>query len=321
MKIPAGIVCALALLLGHVPAGLAQGYPAKPVRVILPQPAGQGPSDISTRIITQALGQVLGQPFINDNRAGANGIIGMEACSKAAPDGYTVCVTSASMLLFSPLFVARMPYDPVRSFVPVISLGLPSYALVATPSLPANTLREVFELARAKPDTITWGTFALSGIYVAWLRKIKGVPLYEIPYKTAGQTLAGAVSGDVHLAFYTVGATAPLAKAGKIKILAVATDRRSSQLPDVPTFKEAGIDVVAASWYGMFVPAGTPRQIVNKLNGELNKLLADPSMKVQLQVRAGMEGGGGSPEQFAAMVAADRETYLELANAAGIKPE
>ena len=148
-------------------AAHAQGYPSKPGRVILPQPAGQGPSDVSTRMIAQALGPALGQPLVMENRPGAAGAIGLEACARAAPDGYAACVTSANVMLLTPHLVAKLPYDAQKSFAPVINLGAFSSALVANPSLAVNSVRELFDIARAKPGALTLGTFGVTNLYLS----------------------------------------------------------------------------------------------------------------------------------------------------------
>jgi len=299
----------------------AQAYPVKPVRVILPQPAGQGPSDVSSRLIAQAVSPAIGQPLVVENRPGAAGAIGLEACAKAAPDGYTACITSANVMLLTPHLIARLPYDAQRSFAPVINLGSFSSALVANPSAPFGSVKEMFEAARAKPGALTLGTFGVTNLYLAWLKKEKGVSLYDVPYKTAAQTLAGAVSGDLHLAVFSVGGVAPMAKSGKVKALAVTGERRSAFLPEVPTFREAGIELDIPAWFGMFVPAGTPAEAITRLNAEFNKALADARMRDQLLERAAMDVTGGTTVQFAAIVAKDRDLFASLVKAAGIKQE
>jgi tripartite-type tricarboxylate transporter receptor subunit TctC len=300
---------------------LSQGYPAKPVRVILPQPAGQGPSDVSSRMIAQALGPAIGQPFIIENRPGAAGAIGLEACARAAPDGYATCITSANVMLLTPHLIAKIPYDPQNSFAPVINLGAFSSALVANPSLAANSVRELFDIARAKPGALTLGTFGVTNLYLSWLKKEKGISLYDVPYKTAAQTLAGAVAGDLHLAVFSVGGVIPLARSGKIKALAVSGERRSPFLPDVPTFKEAGIELDIPAWFGMFVPSGTPAEAVIRLNLEINKVLSESKIREQLLERAAMDVMGGTTTQFSAQIARDRDLFAMLVKNAGIRAE
>jgi len=310
--------CIVAMI---VVAASAQPYPAKPVRIILPQPAGQGPSDVSTRLIAQSVGPHLGQPMVIENRPGAAGVIGLEACARAVADGYTACVTSANIMLLTPHLVPSLPYDPQRSFAPVINIGAFSSTLVARAGLAASNVREVFDLARAKPGALTLGTFGITNLYVSWLKKEKNVSLYDVPYKTAAQTLAGAVSGDLDLAMFSIGGVVPLAKSGKVRALAVTGDHRSPYLPEVPTFREAGIELEIPNWFGVFAPAGTPNESVLRLNTEINRVLADPKIRDLLLERAGLDAIGGSTAQLTALVARDRELFSTLVKTAGIKSE
>jgi tripartite-type tricarboxylate transporter receptor subunit TctC len=313
-------LAALPFALASVSA-FAQVFPSKPVRIILPQPAGQGPSDVSTRLIAQVVGPSIGQPLVVENRPGAAGAIGLEACARAAPDGYTVCITSANVMLLTPHMVAKLPYDPQKSFAPVINIGSFASALVANPALNIGSVKELFDLARAKPGAITLGTFGVTHLYVAWLKKEKNVALYDIPYKTAAQTLAGAVSGDLHLAVFSIGGVVPMAKSGKVKALAVSGEKRFPFLPDVPTFTEAGIELDIPAWFGMFAPAGTRPEVVNRLNAEINKALTDAKTREALLERASMDVNGGTPAQFAANVARDRDLFASLVKTAGVKPD
>lgn len=276
---------------------------------------------MSTRLIAQSVGPLLGQPLVVENRPGAAGAIGLEACARAAPDGYTACVTSANVMLLTPYLVARLAYDPQKSFSPVINVGAFSSALVAHPSLAANTVREMFDLARAKPEALTLGTFGVTNLYVSWLKKEKNVSLYDVPYKTAAQTLAGAVAGDLHLAVFSVGGVLPLAKSRKVKALAVSGDKRSPFMPDIPTFKEAGIELDIPSWFGVFVPAGTPVEAVQRLNIEINKVLSETKIRDQLLERAGMDAIGGTTAQMSALIARDRDLFAMLVKTAGLKAE
>lgn len=303
----------------------AQTYPAKPVRVILPQPAGSGPSDVSARAIAQELAQTLGQPFVIENRAGANGLIGAQAVAKSAPDGYTLCITSASVISVNPFMYPDMPYDPPRDFAPVIMIGFSHQALIANPSVPANNLRELLEVARARPGAISWGSFgpgSPSHLYIEWLKNVKGINFYNVPYKTAGQAMQGAMAGQVHLAFFALGGAVPLVKAGKLKALAVGGDSRNSALPGVPSMKESGIELNLRNWYGMFAPAATPREVVQRLNSAIAKILAEPKMQEFLVSKAGLgvePPAGGSSEAFDAFLKTDRETYREIVRIAGAK--
>ena len=324
-RFPLVSVIALAAGVGCGSLLHAQTYPAKAVRVVLPQPAGSGPSDVSARAIAQELAQVLGQPFVIENRAGANGLIGAQAVAKSAPDGYTLCITSASVISLNPFMYPDMPYDPPRDFAPVIMIGFAHQALVANPSVPANNLRELLEVARAKPGAITWGSFgpgSPSHLYIEWLKNVKGVTFYNVPYKTAGQALQGALGGQVDLAFFALGGAVPLVRAGKLKALAVGGDSRNSALPGVPSMKESGIELHLRNWYGMFAPAATSRDIVQRLNAAVAKILAEPKMQDFLATKAGLgvePPAGGSTEAFDAFLKIDRENYRDIVRITGAK--
>jgi tripartite-type tricarboxylate transporter receptor subunit TctC len=305
----------------------SQTYPSRPVRVILPQPAGSGPSDVSARAMAHELEQALHQPFVIENRPGANGIIGAQTVAKAPPDGYTLMITSASVISVNPFMYADVPYDPPKDFAPVIMVGFSHQALVANPRVTAANLRELLEQARARPGAITWGTFgpsSASHLYIEWLKNVKGLQFYNVPYKTAGQALRGAVAGQVDLAVFALGGAVPLVKAGKLKALAIAGDERNPVLPGVPSMKESGIELALRNWYGVFAPVATPRDIVQRLNGAMAKVLGDKKMQAFLESKAGLAiepPAGGSTGAFAAFLKADRETYRELVKITGAKAQ
>jgi tripartite-type tricarboxylate transporter receptor subunit TctC len=306
---------------------VAQTYPSKPVRLILPQPAGSGPSDVSARAMSHELSQFFGQPFVIDNRPGANGIIGANAVAKSVPDGYTLCITSASVISVNPFMYPDMPYDPPKDFAPVIMVGFAHQAVIANPRVTAANLRELLEQARAKPNAITWGSFgpsSASHLYIEWLKNTKGIQFYNVPYKTAGQALQATIAGQVDLAIFALGGALPQIKAGKLKALAIAGDERNAALPGVPSLKDSGIEIALRNWYGVFAPVATPREIVQRLNTAMAKILADSRFQEFLEVKAGLgvePPAGGSPEAFAAFLKADRETYREVVRITGAKGE
>ncbi len=313
-----------ALLLAAL-AAQAQTYPARPVRIISPQVAGSGPSEVSGRAIAQALGAALGQTFLVENRAGANGIIGAQAIAKAAPDGYTLGIMSASGISQNPFMYAELPYDPQRDFAPIVMIGFAHQALVAHPSVTANTLAEVIEQARAKPGAIAWGSFgpgSPSHLYIEWFKNARGIRFYNVPYKSAAQALQGVVAGEIQLAQYAFSQSVPLVKAGKVKALAVSGDKRLPELPGVPSYKESGIEVLLRNWYGYFAPAATPRDIVLRLNAEISKILLEPKFQEFLGTRAGLaleDPAARAPEEFAAFLKTDRETYRNIVAITGAK--
>ena len=320
LRISAAIVLAAGPLL---PPAYAQGWPAKTVRIIVPHPTA-GPVDVPPRGAAQALSQSLGQPFIIENRDGGDGIIGAEACAKAAPDGYTFCATASSVIIINPLMRSKLPYEPARDFAPVVNFGALNSVFVVNASVPANTLAELVELAKAKPNALTFATLgstSLGPIFIGWVKNDRGAQFYQIPFKSTIQGLQAAISGEVNIATYAANAVAPQVKAGKIKALAVTGTRRSSFLPDVPTVREAGFAFDFRSWVGLFAPAATPKEIVRRMNAEIAKLLADASFREQFITRAGLEAdeaSGKPPEDFTEFLKTDRELIGKLVGMAGI---
>jgi tripartite-type tricarboxylate transporter receptor subunit TctC len=237
---------AAALLLACcVPVAVAQIYPSKPVRIIVGFTPG-GPGDIAVRGASQVLQQAMGQPFVLDNRVGADGIIAGEACVRSSPDGYTLCAGDSYMYALNPVIRAKMSYDPARDMAPVVHLGYLPAAIWVNASVAAKSLGELFEMVRAKPKTISWGSFGLasaSHLYIEWLKNEKNIVFLNVPYKSASQAFKAVVAGEVQVAVFGSGLAMPLAKAGKIRGLAINTDKRLSGLPDVPTFREAGMDI------------------------------------------------------------------------------
>ena len=315
------LACALAAWLGAWHFAWAQSYPNKPVRVIIPHGAG-GPVDIIMRGMAVPLQQALGQPFVIDIRGGADGIIGAEACAHAAPDGYVICTTATNVMTIGPGMHTKLPYDPVRDYAPVARIGILDSALVVHPSVPANTVAELFALARAKPESITWASFGMntsSYMYLEWVKKTRNAPFLHVPYKTAAQSQNATLAGEVQVNIYAAGAAAPLARAGKIKILAVTGDKASPFVPGAPSFKEAGIDLPWRTWYGVFAPAATPREIVLRLNAEMNHAVNAPFGEKAL-LSQGVVPATGTPEEFAAFLNEDRALFARMMSVIGVRP-
>ncbi|MBI2960839.1 MAG: tripartite tricarboxylate transporter substrate binding protein [Betaproteobacteria bacterium] len=301
---------------------LAQGYPSRLVRVI--QPLGVGsPGDLVSRAIAQSLSQTLGQPVVVENRVGANGIIGMEGCAKAAPDGYTICVPSFSQVTMNPVIYSKLPYDPLRDLAPVINIGVINSSIVVNASVPVNTLRELFALAKTKPGALNWGSWGVGSfphLYLAWMQHSTGTSFTHVPYKTIALAVGAVVAGEVQVLLNTPGLVAPQVKAGKVKVLAVI-GRKRSPLLDAPTLEEAGFELPITSWVGVTAPAGTPKDIVQRLNAEIAALLADPKFVERVLAPMSVDPIGGSPEEFAAFLRKDREIAEKVAKLARLKTE
>ena len=304
----------------------AQSYPSRAVRVLVPTAAG-GPLDTVSRGLAQALGQALGQSFVVENRPGADGIIALEACAKSAPDGLTLCSIDSWPITLNPILHAKLPYDPERDLAPVIYYGTLGSALCVHPSVPANSLRELFELAKAKPNSMVFATYGLASntfFYVEWLKKVKGIPFMGVPYKSTSQAIQAVLGNEAQVFAYGLGQSIGLANAGKVKILAVAGEARSPALPDAPSFKEAGMELSMRTWFGMFAPAATPKEIVQKLNAEIARVLQNPQFMEKFLVNQGVEPtppSGESTEAFTRFVKQDREMYANLLKTIGIKAE
>jgi tripartite-type tricarboxylate transporter receptor subunit TctC len=306
---------------------LAQGYPAKPVRVIV-QYAPVGPGDALTRSLAAALTQSMGQPFVIDNRPGADGMIAGEACVRSTPDGYTLCGQDSYSISMNPVLRTKMTYDPLRDMAPVAHLGFLGSVLAVHASVPANSAAELFELARSRPGAIAYGSWGLSSaphVFMEWLRNQKGVSFLEVPYKTAPLASQGLLGGQVQVSHFVSSMGVQMAKAGKVRILASVTPVRTQQLADVPTIKEAGIDLDMWVWFGLFAPAGTPREIVSRLNAEAaREFINNPAYRDKIfsaQAVDVLPPAGAAPEVFAAYLKTDRENMARVVRETGIKPE
>ena len=313
-----------AVLAGSMKAA-AQSYPAKPVRIIVGGPLG-GPSDMPARGIGLFLGQQFNQSFVIENRAGANGILGAESCAKAQPDGYTLCLFNSTVISLNPFWYKMLPYDP-REFVPIAHLGTTKTAWVVHASVPAGSVQQLVALAKGKPGALTWGTFgpaSNSHLFLEWMKRTQGIDFLNVPYKTNAQALTALTNGEVKVGFGAVGTVAEHARSGKIKILAIAGSERSPQLPDMPTFKDAGLDYDAGTWAGLFAPPGTPAAIAQLLNVETGKLMENPQFVGKFLGAVGMDPGamGGRPvAEFTAFLRVQRERAARLAKELDVQPE
>jgi tripartite-type tricarboxylate transporter receptor subunit TctC len=304
-----------------------QSYPTRTVRIIVPHTAA-APFDGELRAFAQSLTQSLGQAFVLENRDGADGAIGAEACARSAADGYTLCATTSSVISLNPAVYQKLAYDPARDFAPIIQVGVLNSAIVAHPSVPVNSFGELLDLARAKPDSITWGTMgntSLSTLLIGWLKAKRSILFYAVPYKNATQGMTATLAGEVQVTAYALGQIVPMVKAGKLKALAVAASKRSAFLPEVPTTGEFGVDLSALhNWIGLFAPAGSPREVILRVNAEVAKVMASPGFKEKFQLSRGIEPDeytGVPPDAFADYLKADREAYAEFVAAIGLKKQ
>jgi tripartite-type tricarboxylate transporter receptor subunit TctC len=294
-------------------------YPNRPIKII--QPLGIGtPADIFSRAIAQQLSDKFGQPVIVENKVGANGLIGMDACAKAPPDGYTICIPSFSQVSLNPVIYPNITYEPLKDLSAVVLVGLITSSISVNSTLPVNSMKELIELAKAKPDTIhwsSWGVGSFSHLHMAWLESTTGAKFKHIPYKTIDQALTATLSGETQVFMNTPGLVQAHVKSGKLRPLAIAGPKRSPLL-DVPTLKEQGFNADFVSWIGVTVPAGTPKDIIQKLNLEMNKSISDPKFVERVLISISVEPVGGTPEEFSSFMKTDREVATRLAKIAKI---
>ena len=316
------LLVAGALLAGSLPAS-AQPYPNRPLRIVVPFPPGGG-TDIGTRIVAQKLQEAWGQAVIVENKPGAAGIVGTELTAKSAPDGYTFMMGNIGTHAINVSLYKKLAYDPVRDFAPVSMVADLPLLLLVHPSVPANSVKELIALAKSQPGKLNFSSSGAGGsMHVAaeLFKSMTGVDMVHIPYKGGAPAVADLLSGQVALSFSTVLETIQHVKAGKVRALAVTNDHRSIALPDLPTIAEAGLPgYQSISWLALFAPAGTPKEIVNKVSAESVRILKLPDVKERLLAQ-GAEPIGSAPEQLAAILAADIAKYAKVIRESGYKPE
>jgi tripartite-type tricarboxylate transporter receptor subunit TctC len=319
----AGLLCFSATAAAQTAStGSGQAYPARAIRLIAHSSPG-GTSDILGRLMAHKLTEALGQQVVVENRAGASGIIGVEVAAKSAPDGYTMLITQTSIAI-NPSMFAKLPYNALRDFAPITQLVAAPNVLVVHPSVPATSVKEFIALAKAKPGSLINGSpgQGTSPHLSAELFKIMaGIKLDHVQYKGAGQAVLSLLAGEVPVMFTTPPTAMPYLKAGRLRPLGVTTTTRIEALPDVPAISEAGVPgYESVQWFGMLVPAGTPRPIIDRLHQELTRALRAPDMKERLN-SLGLDGVGSTPEEFAAYIRSETEKWAKVIKAMGIKAE
>jgi len=321
-----GTIFRTTLLCGAVACGSgyawAQAWPAKPIRMVVPFPAGGG-TDLFARTLAQKLGAVFGQQVVVDNRSGAGGMIGSEIVAKAPPDGYTLLVTSSSSHSIVPHLTRKPLYDPVRDFAPVIIIASAPNMLVVHPSLPAKNVRELIALAKARPGAINYasnGTGTLSHLTGELFKLQTGTSLVHIPYKGGPPAVIDLMAGQVSVLFTAVPTALSQVRAGKLRAIAVTGAKRAEVMKELPTVAETLAGFESSQWWGMFAPPQTPAEIIDRLNAEVTKILADPELRARF-ANEGAEPVGGSPKDMAAYLKADVEKWGKVVRDAKISPE
>jgi len=310
-----------ALLTAGAPAH-AQTYPAKPIRIVVPFAPGGG-ADIIARILGQKMTDRWGQQVVVDNRAGASGNIGAEIVAKAAPDGHTLLMAS-SALAINPSVYRSVPYDPIKDFAPITQPALLPNILVVHPSVPVKTVRDLVALAKSKPGHIIYASAgAGTGTHLAaeMFKLMAGVDMVHVPYKGGGAVISDLLGGQVALTFATLPSVMPYVKAGRLRALAMTTTKRWPGLPAVPTIAESGFPSFEIStWIGLLAPAGTPKDAVGKLYGEVTRILKLPDVRERFD-SLGMEPVGDTPEQFAAYIRSELAKYAKVVKQSGARVE
>ena len=301
--------------------GHAQGWPSKPIRLILPFPPSGG-TDTLGRGIAQTLSSQIGQQVVADNRPGAGGNLGLELASRAPADGHTM-VLSSPIIAISPMIYARLNYDPEKDLAPVTRIGFTRKVLVVHPAVPARSMKELVALARRQPGKLNFGSGGVGTsvhLTVELLKSLTGIDIVHVPYKGTILGLGALVAGEIDLVVGSMSAIVPLAQAGRVRGLAVLSETRGTAMPDLPTAAEAGFpQVTDDTWYGMFVPAATPREIVDRINQELRRTLANAELVKRLD-SVGVEIRTSTPEELGRFVRSESARFGKVIRGAGIKP-
>jgi tripartite-type tricarboxylate transporter receptor subunit TctC len=316
-----GFCLPIALLLCSAPA-FPQQYPAKPVRLIVPFAPG-GPVDITARIVGQKLGETFNQQFIVETRAGASGTIGAELVAKSAPDGYTILVSSSSIAI-TPHMYRKLNYDPARDLAPVTVVMTSPFLLSITTSLPAKSVKELVAIAKARPGELSFGSSgpgSSTHLTGELLKSVTGTKMSHVPYKGQGQAITDVIAGYIQLMFLSPPSVKQYVDVGRLRALAITSDQRFSQLPNVPTFVESGYkELVTGSWYAVWLPAKTPEAILSRLHTELVRIVNLPDVRNRI-IELGAVPVGNSVAEFDAFQKAESTRWARIIKDAGVKPE
>jgi tripartite-type tricarboxylate transporter receptor subunit TctC len=315
---------ALACLSLSVTAVDAQTYPTKPITIIVPAAPG-GVTDTLGRMLAQRFTEAWGQQAVVENKPGANNQIAAEYVAKSAADGHTLFIGPEVTFVVNPSLYSKLSYDPVNDFTPITGLVTINHALIVHPSLPVDSVKDLIALAKAKPGTLNYGTFGIGSsghLNMELLQALAGVKLQPVHYKGATPALTDVMAGHIQLMFISVGSAVPQWKAGKVKLIAVGAANRMPLLPEAPTVAESGLPgYEAQSWFGLFAPAGTPRDIVAKVNGEVRRIFAEPEFRKSFLDRQYFTSIEGSPEQLTAYLKSEEQKWGKVVRDAKVKAE
>jgi tripartite-type tricarboxylate transporter receptor subunit TctC len=299
----------------------AQAWPSKPVKMVVPFTAG-GSTDTVARILSEKLGARLGQPVVVENKAGAGGALGSDFVAKSPPDGYTLLVGTSSTMAIAPWVYTKLPYNPTRDFTPVTLLGIADIIVVVNSNVPIRNTKQLLDYAKANPGKLTFasgGNGSISHLLGEYFKSMAKVDMLHVPYKGDAQMVTDLLGGQVNLAFGTAVAWLPHIKSGKVAAVAVTNPKRSTTLTDLPTLNESGVPgYEAVQWFGIAAPAGTPREVVQRLNAEIKAILAMPEVQKRF-VELGFDVVGDTPDEFAQFLRAENAKWKKIAEIAGTK--
>ena len=299
----------------------AQPWPSKPVKMVVPFTAG-GSTDTVARILSEKLSARLGQPVVVENKAGAGGALGSDFVAKSPPDGYTLLVGTSSTMAIAPWVYTKLPYNPTRDFTPVTLLGIADIIVVVNSNVPIRNTKQLLDYAKANPGKLTFasgGNGSISHLLGEYFKSMAKVDMLHVPYKGDAQMVTDLLGGQVNLAFGTAVAWLPHIKSGKVAAVAVTNPKRSTTLTDLPTLNESGVPgYEAVQWFGIAAPAGTPREVVQRLNSEIKAILAMPDVQKRF-VELGFDVVGDTPDEFAQFLRAENAKWKKIAEIAGTK--
>ena len=300
----------------------AQDYPTRPVRIFIPLAAGGG-GDVFTRALADELQKAWGQPVLVENRPGGSQNVGARACAEAVPDGYTICVLSTEAMIYNQFVFKHIPYNSEKDFVPISGLFFNTLAFVVNPALNVQTIPELVALAKAKPGTLSYGTFAFpAAAFMTRLSKDSGADIVRVPFRGGAEIVTALLSGTTPVAILALSNMLPQLQAGRIKALAIVSKARSPLFPDVPTFTEAGVgDQYPPTWFGLFAPAGTPQPIITKIAADVARIVEAPEFLKRIFIERGVEPAGMRLDDFARFIAQERKLAEQMVRESGVQPQ
>ena len=303
-------------------AAFAEDYPSRPIRIFIPLAAGGG-GDVFTRALADELQKALGQPVLVENRPGGSQNVGARACAEAAPDGYTICVLSTEALIYNQFAFKHLGYNPATDFAPIINLFFNTLSFVVSPTLKVRTISELIALSKAKPGTLSYGSFAFPAVQLMErLKKETDADIVRVPFRGGGEIVTALLAGTTPVAIVALSNMIPQLESGRIKTLAVQSKTRSPLFPDVPTFAEAGLsEDFPPTWFGLFAPAGTPQPILVKLATAVDRIERDPDFRKRIYFDRGIEPASARLEEFAHFIAQERQIAERMVREAGLQPE